>query len=156
MVAFSDARTKDPPDADPDEGPPTIYHTLLSLYLSPPAPHKPQWGPALKILAKHGARVPASSTLKLIPETLPVQDLESYFRGRVRAANTVVNEGRIVAGLRSTLSFAEEAKLRLGEGVAGGNEGRNRRAVITENRVCGMCHKRFGGSAIKILPTYVH
>ena len=138
--------------SDPEEEPPSIYHTLLSLYLSPPPPHKPQWGPALNILAKHGARVPASSVLDLIPESLPVAELESYFRGRVRAANTVVNEGRVIAGLRNSLAFGEEAKLRLGDGEPGNNGGRNRRVVITENRVCGICHKRFGGSAIKVLP----
>lgn len=139
------------PMADPEDVP-SIYHTLLSLYLSPPPPHKPQWGPALNILAKHGARMPASSTLNLIPEVLPVKELEAYFRGRIRSATTIVNEGRIVAGLRSTLAFAEEAKLRLGSGVPGSNGGRNRRVVITEDRVCGVCYKRFGGSAIKVLP----
>ena len=142
-------------DIDPNDAPPSIYHTLLSLYLSPPPPHKPQWGPALNILAKHGARMPASSTLNLIPEILPIKELESYFRGRIRTANTLVNEGRIVAGMRSTLAFSEEAKLRLGDGVRGGNDGRNRRVVITEDRVCGVCHKRFGGSAIKVMPEYV-
>ncbi len=142
-------------DIDPSDAPPSIYHTLLSLYLSPPPPHKPQWGPALNILAKHGARMPASSTLNLIPEILPIKELESYFRGRIRTANTLVNEGRIVAGMRSTLAFSEDAKLRLGEGVRGGNDGRNRRVVITEDRVCGVCHKRFGGSVIKVMPEYV-
>lgn len=142
-------------DIDPSDAPPSIYHTLLSLYLSPPPPHKPQWGPALNILAKHGARMPASSTLDLIPEVLPIKELESYFRGRIRTANSLVNEGRVVAGMRSTLAFSEEAKLRLGEDVRGGNDGRNRRVVITEHRVCGVCHKRFGGSAIKVMPEYV-
>ena len=139
-------------DIDPNDAPPSIYHTLLSLYLSPPPPHKPQWGPALNILTKHGARMPAFSTLNLIPEILPIKELESYFRGRIRTANTLVNEGRIVAGMRSTLAFSEEAKLRLGDGIRGGNGGRNRRVVITEDRVCGVCHKRFGGSAIKVMP----
>ncbi|KAL6717314.1 Vacuolar morphogenesis protein 6 [Lecanora helva] len=129
----------------------SIYNTLLSLYLSPPPPDKPQWGPALNILAKHGARMPAWSTLNLIPETFPVKDLESYFRGRIRSANTIVNEGRIVAGMRSALAFSEESKLRLGDNAPGGNRGRNRRVVITEDRVCGVCYKRFGGSVIKVL-----
>ncbi|KAL2037175.1 hypothetical protein N7G274_010038 [Stereocaulon virgatum] len=141
--------------ADPEDVPPSIYHTLLSLYVSPPPPHKPQWGPALNILAKHGARMPASSTLNLIPENFPVKELESYFRGRIRSANTIVNEGKIVVGLRSTVAFAEEAKVRLGDGIPGGNGGRSRRVVITEERVCGVCYKRFGGSAIKVLPDNV-
>ncbi|KAL8861802.1 MAG: hypothetical protein Q9178_001671 [Gyalolechia marmorata] len=130
----------------------SIYHNLLSLYLSPPPPHKPQWGPALQILAKHGARMPASSTLDLIPEVLPIKELESYFRGRIRSANTAINESRVTAALRSTLVFSEEAKLRLGSGIPGGNGGRNRHVLITEDRVCGVCYKRFGGSAIKVLP----
>ena len=130
----------------------SIYHTLLSMYLSPPPPYEPQLGPALELLAKHGARMPASSTLDLIPEILPIKNLESYFRGRIRSANTVVNEGRVVTGLRNSLTFREETKLRLGDGIPGGNGGRNRRVVITEDRVCGICYKRFGGSAIKVLP----
>jgi len=63
-----------------------------------------------------------------------------------------VNEGRVVAGLRNSLAFSEEAKLRLGDGNPAGNGGRNRRVVITEDRVCGVCYKRFGGSVIKVLP----
>ena len=99
--------------------------------------------------------MPTYSTLNLIPEILPITDLESYFRGRIRSANTIVNESRIVAGMRSNLAFSEEAKLRLGDGVPGGNDGRNRRVVVTEDRVCGICYKRFGGSVIKVLPEYV-
>ena len=64
----------------------------------------------------------------------------------------IVNEGRIVANIRKSVVFDEEARLRLGDGVPGGNGGRNRRVVIGETRVCGVCHKRFGGSAIKVLP----
>lgn len=147
----SSSITADPsaPDAQP-----SIYHSLLSLYLSPPPPHKPQWGPALNVLAKHGARMPASSTLDLIPEVLPIKELEAYFRGQIRSSKTVGNESKAVAGLRSTLAFREEAKLRLGKGD--GKGGRNRRVVITEDRVCGVCHKRFGGSAVKVMPRYVN
>lgn len=135
-----------------EESKSSIYHTILSLYLSPPAPYKPQWEPALNILANHGARMPASSTLELIPEVLPIKDLESYFRGRIRSANTVRNESRIVAGLRSVLALNEEAGVRFGDGMPGGNGGRNRHVLITENRICGVCYKRFGGSFIKVLP----
>ncbi|KAL8728469.1 MAG: hypothetical protein Q9166_005367 [cf. Caloplaca sp. 2 TL-2023] len=130
----------------------SIYHNLLSLYLTPPPPHMPQLGPALRILAKHGARMPASSTLDLIPEVLPIKELESYFRGRIRSANTTVNESRVASALRSSLVFSEESKLRFGDGVLGGNGGRNRHVLIMEDRVCGICYKRFGGSVIKVLP----
>ena len=137
-------------DADTDT--PSIYHSLLGLYLSPPPPHNPQWEPALDILAKHGSRLPASSTMDLIPEVLPIKDLESYFRARIRSANAAVNESRIVSGLRKTVDIGQETKLRIGDGLPGSRGGRNRRVVITEERICGVCHKRFGGSAIKVLP----
>ncbi|KAI9871878.1 MAG: Vacuolar morphogenesis protein 6 [Pleopsidium flavum] len=137
---------------DPADEQPSIYHTLLSLYLSPPPPHKPQWEPALTILAKHGSRLPALSTLTLIPEKLPVKDLQAYFRSRIRSANTVVNETRIVAGLRATEANGTRLKLLLGDGLRGVSGGRNRSVVVSEERVCGYCHKRFGGSAIKVLP----
>ncbi|MCJ1312918.1 Vacuolar morphogenesis protein 6 [Agyrium rufum] len=134
-----------------DDGPPSIYHVLLALYLSPPSPHKAQWQPALEILAKHGSRLPASSTLSLIPEVLPIKELESYFRARIRSANARMNEGQVVAGLMKATDDYEESKLRLGDEKTGFG-GRNRRVVITEERVCPVCHKRFGGSAIKVLP----
>lgn len=135
-----------------EDSPPSIYHSLLSLYLSPPPPNEPQWGPALDILARHGSRLPASSTLALIPEVLPVQKLESYFQARIRSANTIVNEARVLGGLRKAVDIGEEAKLHLGDTRAGGSTGRNRSVVVTEERVCKVCHKRFGGSAIKVMP----
>lgn len=138
--------------SDQENSKPSIYHALLSLYLSPPYPHKSQLEPALELLARHGARMPASSTLELLPETLPIKDLEAYFQGRIRAANTVMNEAQIVAGMRSVVSMNEETKLRFGDEASRGKGGRNRRVVITEDRVCGVCYKRFGGSAIKVLP----
>lgn len=148
---------QDTPDATPiqthrtsttesDEPPPSIYHTLLSLYLTPPPPHKPNWQPALSLLSKHGARLPASSTLDIIPATLPVAELESYFRGRIRAANSIVSESRVVTGLRKTEVVSAQAELLLGE------HGRNRRVVVQEEKVCGVCHKRIGGSVVAVLP----
>ncbi|EEY16941.1 AvaB protein [Verticillium alfalfae VaMs.102] len=143
---------------DKDEDTPSIYHTLLSLYLTPPAPHKTALEPALDLLSKHGSRLPATSTMSLIPSTLPVSELESYFRGRIRSANSVVNESRIVAGLRATEYISSQALLLLGDGIPGGQGGRNRRVVITDERLCGVCHKRLGGSVVSVLPdnTVVH
>ncbi|EON67748.1 hypothetical protein W97_07002 [Coniosporium apollinis CBS 100218] len=134
----------------------TIYHTLLSLYLSPPPPHKPNWPPALDLLSRHGARLPASSTLDLIPPSLPVKELESYFRGRIRSANSVMNQERIVKGLAGVEKVNVDAALLLGEGEGrmglGRKGGRNRRVVVGEDRHCAVCHKRFGASAIRVYP----
>lgn len=140
------------PYDDSDETGPSIYQTLLSLYLNPPPPNKPTLPPALDLLSKHGSRLPAASTLSLIPDSLPVSDLESYFRGRIRAANSAVNETRIIAGLRQTELVTSQALLLLGDGMPGGQGGRNRRVVISDERVCGVCHKRLGGSVVAALP----
>ena len=137
---------------DPEDAKPSIYHTLLSLYLTPPPPHEPNWPAALDVLSKHGSRLPASSTMNIIPPTLPVAELESYFRGRIRAANSIVNEARVAAGLHKSEVVDAQAALLLGDGTPGGKGGRNRRIVVSEERVCGVCHKRLGGSVIAVLP----
>lgn len=124
----------------------SIYHTLLSLYLSPPKPHSPNWDAALELLSRHGARLPASSTLDLMPSDLAVRQLESYFRGRLRAENEAMRLDAITVGLRGVERVRTEAKLLLGE------HGRGRKVVITEDRHCSVCHKRFGGSAIRVYP----
>lgn len=133
--------------------PASIYHTLLSLYLTPPPPYNgttPQLEPALDLLSRHGARLPASSTLRLIPETLPVAQLEAYFRGRMRAAHSAVHASRIEKGLRQTGVLAAQASLLLGED-GDGRAGRSRHVVVGEERACGVCHKRLGGSVVAVL-----
>jgi hypothetical protein len=146
-----------PTSTNIDDSEPSIYHTLLSLYLTPAPPNKPNWPPALDLLSKHGARLPASSTLDLVPPSLPVKDLESYFRGRIRNANSVLNEERIVAKLRGVEKASVIEAVLLGDGKIG-RDGRvipgglNRRVVIDEDRHCAVCHKRFGGSAIRVYP----
>ena len=152
MGAF---KTQKPSPADEEKKDalgPSIYQTLLSLYLNPPPPNKPNLSPALSLLSKHGSRLPAASTLSLIPDTLPVSDLESYFQGRIRSGNSAVNASRIIAGLRQTELVASQALLLLGDGVPGGQGGRNRRVIISDERVCGVCHKRLGGSVVAALP----
>ncbi|KOS19151.1 Vam6/Vps39-like protein [Escovopsis weberi] len=161
-----DAQASAKSDADPDDAASSIYHTLLSLYLQPPSPHKQNLGPALDLLSKHGARLPAASTVGLIPDELRASALEAYFRGRIRSANSLVNESRIVAGLRKAEGITVAATLQLGDagqqpGAAGG---RNRHVTITDERHCVVCHKklgggmRIGGSVIAVLTdnTVVH
>ncbi|KAL7624741.1 Vacuolar morphogenesis protein 6 [Parahypoxylon ruwenzoriense] len=139
-------------DQDDPDSAPSIYHMLLSLYLTPPPPNKPNLGPALSLLSRHGSRLPAESTLSLIPNDIPVAELELYFRGRIRAANSVISESRIVDGLRKTQLVNTQALLLLGDGIPGGQSGRSRRVVIGEERVCGVCHKRLGNSVVAVLP----
>lgn len=142
-----------PPQSEEEEET-SIYLTLLSLYLAPPHGYQAQNGPALTILAKHGSRLPAEAALELIPATLPVRELEFYFKGRMRAANSVFNEARIVASLRKACDMQVQSQLALGEGVRGGGT-RARHVTVTEERICGVCHKRLGGSVINVFPEYV-
>ncbi|KAJ4200398.1 Vacuolar morphogenesis protein 6 [Fusarium falciforme] len=160
----SQPNARDDAGEDPENTTPSIYHTLLSLYLQPSPPNKPNLEPALDLLSKHGSRLPAKSTLGLIPDDLPVRSLESYFRGRIRSANSLVNEARIVAGLRQAEGISIAARLHLGDDVQGGQGGRNRHVSITDERHCFVCHKklgggmRIGGSVVAVLPdnTVVH
>ncbi|KAG9248610.1 vacuolar morphogenesis protein-like protein AvaB [Calycina marina] len=147
------------PGTSDEDGSMSIYHILLALYLKPPPPYQPNWAPALSLLSKHGSRLPAISTLNLIPKALPIAELESYFRGRIRSANSIMNEARIEVELRKGEVVNAQAELLLGEGpspVGGGNlsgkGGRGRRVVVGEDRVCGICHKRLGGSVVAVLP----
>lgn len=139
--------TENTEEKEPEQ---SIYLTLLSLYLAPPHGYPAQNGPALALLAKHGSRLPADAALGLIPASLAVQDLEFYFKGRMRAANSVFNEARIVASLRKARDMQTEAQLKLGENIRGGT--RARHVTITEERICGVCHKRLGGSVINVFP----
>ena len=139
-----------PSTTDPVDEEPSIYHLLLNLYLNPPKSEKILFGPAIELMARHGPRLPASSTLDLIPEDLLVKEFESYFRGRVRNANSIMNESMIVSGLRKVDAVRVQAELLLGEGMRSG--GRSRKVRIDEDRVCGVCYKRLGGSVISVFP----
>lgn len=155
------AQTVDESSATPEDPTKSIYHTLLSLYLKPPPPHGQQLEPALDLLSKHGSRLPATSTLGLIPDELAVGALKAYFRGRIRSANSLVYESQIVAGLRKAEGVSVAARLHLGDEAAGG---RSRHVTITDERHCVVCHKklgggtRIGGSVVAVLPdnTAVH
>jgi len=106
-------------------------------------------------MAKHGARLPAKSTLDLIPEDIAVRELEFYFRSRIRAANSIMNEARIVSNLQKVQNIKTQAQLFVGEGLRNNNKARSRHVTVTEERVCGICHKRLGGSVISVFPEYV-
>ncbi|KAJ9608623.1 Vacuolar morphogenesis protein 6 [Cladophialophora chaetospira] len=143
-------RRKSAAVTDPFDEEPSIYHILLNLYLNPPKGEKALFGPAIELMARHGPRLPASSTLELIPADLLVKQFESYFRGRIRNANSIMNESMIASGLRKVDAVRVQAGLLLGEGVQSG--GRGRKVRVDEDRVCGVCYKRLGSSVISVFP----
>ncbi|KAL9087884.1 MAG: hypothetical protein Q9165_006446 [Trypethelium subeluteriae] len=135
-----------------DRGDPSIYHLLLSLYLTPPPPHTPSWPPALDLLSRHGARLPASQILDLVPSTLPIRELERYFRGRLQAGKAEAAEVGVASGLWAVWKAREDRELRMGGDGDREKGGLSRRVVIREEDHCRVCHKRFGGSAIRVYP----
>jgi len=133
-----------------------IFATLLGLYLRPPTGEGARWPQALDLLSRHGARLPASSTLDLMPPGLAVRELESYFLGRMRTATSTLRQSQVMRALSSLQKDNAERRLLLGPDwlVEGTNPGRNRsmRVRITEDDHCGVCHKRFGASAVRVWP----
>jgi hypothetical protein len=139
-VPASDAVESDTDDAN---AAPSVYHTLLSLYLNPPPPHQPRADAALALLSAHGARLPASQTLALIPPDQRVATLERYFTGRMRAAASRARLEQVEARLRGVMLAGVEARLAAEKA---------RGVVVSEERLCGVCMKRFGGSAVRVWP----
>ncbi|KAK4945466.1 Vacuolar morphogenesis protein 6 [Elasticomyces elasticus] len=144
------SRRRSTSTTDPVDEQPSIYQILLNLYLNPPKGEKAMWGPAIELMARHGPRLPATSTLELVPEDLLVKELEFYFRGRIRNANSIMNDSMVTSGLRKVDAVRIQAALLLGEGAKTG--GRGRKVRIDEDRVCGVCYKRLGGSVISVFP----
>ncbi|KAF3921348.1 hypothetical protein ABW20_dc0101924 [Dactylellina cionopaga] len=133
-----------PPASDPAEtSTETVYSILLGLFLSPPANYEPQIAPALDLLSRHGARVDPLETLKLIPLSIKVADLEHYFENRIRHSNSRVNMNRVMAQLYKSEAFRWEEL---------NAESKKRAVVIGEERVCPVCHKRLGKSVISVFP----
>ena len=63
-----------------------------------------------------------------------------------------MNEARVVSGLRKSEARSAQAELLLGDDTAFGRGGRNRRVVVQEERVCGVCHKRLGRTVVAVMP----
>ncbi|EME49308.1 hypothetical protein DOTSEDRAFT_76656 [Dothistroma septosporum NZE10] len=131
-----------------------IFAILLGLYLRPPAGEEKRWPQALDLLSKHGPRLPASSTLDLMPDDLAVNELQDYFRGRIRNATSILREEMIVRSLEGIRRANTERTLLLGPDKVNRElpMGKNRRVRIGEDDHCKVCLKRFGASAIRVYP----
>lgn len=134
---------------------PNIFAILLGLYLRPPTGEEKRWPQALDLLSRHGARLPASSTLDLMPDDLAVKELQDYFRGRLRHATSLSREEKIIRSLEGVRLANTEHLLLLGTDAdveMGRPGGRNRRVRIAEDDHCRVCHRRFGASAVRVFP----
>ena len=152
----------DTPSSDPAQ---SIYTTLLGLYLSPPPAEPQNLQAALDLVSRHGARLPALNTISILPASLPIRELSSYFLHRMRSANSIAREEAVIAALAAVDKSDWEAALMLGEepGVnaettpgtkeQAASRGRMRRVVVDERRGCGVCGKRFGRAAVRVWPS---
>nr|POE65921.1 vam6/vps39-like protein [Quercus suber] len=113
-----------------------VFAMLLGLYLRPHPPEEKRWPQALDLLSRHGARLPASSTLELMPNDLAVQELQNYFKGRMRNATSMLRQERVVRSLEKVRNAAAERRLLLGANDEVTLGGRNRRIRITEEDHC--------------------
>ncbi|KAK3112912.1 Vacuolar morphogenesis protein 6 [Teratosphaeriaceae sp. CCFEE 6253] len=133
-----------------------VFAMLLGLYLRPAKGEEKKWPQALDLLGRHGSRLPASSTLELMPDDLAVSELQDYFRGRIRNATSVLRESGVVKNLAGVQRIDAERRLLVGNvDDVGQKWGRNRRVRIGEEDHCRVCHKRFGASAIRVYPDNV-
>jgi hypothetical protein len=132
-----------------------IFATLLGLYLNPPQGEEKRWPQALELLGRHGARLPASSTLNLMPDDLAVAELQDYFLGRIRHATSLLRQEKVVRSLEVVRKANADRLLQLGtekEIEMGKHGGRNRRVRIDDEAHCKVCHRRFGASAVRVYP----
>ena len=136
-------------------GRPNTYATLLGLYLRPPGGEEKRWPQALDLLSRHGARLPASSTLEMMPDSLPLNQLQDYFRGRIRHSTALLRQEKMQRSLEEGRRVNAERHLLLGkdEDVEKGKVGgRMRRVRIGEDDHCRVCQRRFGASAVRVWP----
>ena len=134
---------------------PNIFAILLGLYLNPPEGAEKRWPQALELLGRHGARLPASSTLNLMPADLAVAELQDYFRGRIRHATSLLRQEKVMCYLEGVRKDDTDRLLQLGtdkEIEMGKHGARSRRVRIDEDAHCKVCHRRFGASAVKVYP----
>lgn len=142
----------------------SVYTMLFSMLLNPPAPQERNLEAALDLLSRHGTRIPPLSTLDFLPSDLSVEQLEGYLRGRMRAAASLAREQEIARVLAGVERSIVDIKLQVGDAdddlksttVFDGNQvnkGQNRRVVLSEDRMCLGCHKRFGRAAVRVWPS---
>ncbi|KAK3696153.1 Vacuolar morphogenesis protein 6 [Vermiconidia calcicola] len=94
---------------------PNIFATLLGLYLRPPSGEEKRWPQALELLGRHGARLPASSTLEFMPDDLAIAQLQDYFRGRMRHSTSLLRQEKVMRSLEDVRKANTERRLLLGK-----------------------------------------
>lgn len=117
-----------------------VFETLLDLYL---APGRPYISEALNVLKRHGPRVDAENVLRRLPESVSIEQIQSYLGTRLRDNLKHTNSGLIEAGLRRSDLVAAQAVL---------FDQRARHHIVTQDRLCASCGKRLANSVLAAFP----
>jgi len=121
----------------------SIFSLLLELYLKPPPEHEVLLDAALHLLSKYGSRFNASDTLSLLPEDVKIANLNGFFTSRMRHAASAIREEDIRSKLEAARFVQVEERLA---------NAKQRSFVVTDLKMCPVCHKRLGQSVISIFP----
>ncbi|KAK4909051.1 Vacuolar morphogenesis protein 6 [Elasticomyces elasticus] len=130
------------------------FTTLVGLYLNPPVSEHKHLPQALELLSKHGARLPASSTLHLMPDDLALKEIQGYLCGCIKDATCMWRQAVIVRSLEGVRRANTERVLLFGRDSQSSRKplGKNRRVRIGGDDQCNVCHIKFGLSAIRVYP----
>jgi hypothetical protein len=130
------------------------FVTLLGLYLNPPFGEDQNWLQALELLGRHGAHLPVSRSLKLIPDGFALEELQEYLCRQLRNATSLSRQRFIVCKLESVRRAHAECTLRVGRDGRSEEKpsARNRRVRIGEDDHCLVCYRRLGVSAVRVHP----
>lgn len=127
----------------------TVFLTLLRLYLQPrdTATEEPRLSPALRLLQRHGNRMPLNDVMALLPPLLSIRELERFLLDSAKKHIEDKNRARIVRDIsRARLDQLQRAKMILEE----------QHITVTDSRVCPVCEKRIGTSVIAVhMPEWV-
>jgi hypothetical protein len=123
-----DASATRPADAD-------VFLTLLRLYLRPSDGAALQLEPALRLIARHGARIDAVAALELLPPLVQLRDIEAFAKKTLQQDAARRNEARVVREIQASRALQlDERLLRL----------HARRVKVTETRTCVRQSRRPG------------
>lgn len=118
-------------------------HTLLAIYLSPPAGESQKLDLALDLLSSQGSRMSVVEIINDLPNDTSIKDLSVFLMSQIRTFNKAWNTSEMDTSLRKVhLVKTQEVLLTK----------QQRSVTITNLKTCRVCFKRLGHSVISVFP----